>query len=84
MTMMLKKISVKICGNKENEYTFLVQASGVFVYKGNSDDSMIQQNAVAIMMPYLRSEISLITAQPGTKTVVLPPFNIVEMMGEKQ
>lgn len=33
-------------------------------------------------MPYVRSEVSILTAQPGVDSIVLPPFNIVEMMGE--
>ena len=31
-------------------------------------------------MPYLRSEVSLLTAQPEVECVVLPPFNINKMM----
>lgn len=79
----LKKISVKVIGEKKEEYSFEIQASGFFSYEGSADDLMIQQNAVAIVMPYLRSEVSLLTAQPGVDTVVLPPFNIVEMMSGK-
>lgn len=48
------------------------------------EDTIIQQNAVAIVMPYIRSEVSLLTAQPGLETVVLPPFNIVEMMNNSK
>ncbi len=33
----------------------------------------------AILMPYLRSELTLLTAQPDTDSVVLPPFNINKM-----
>ncbi len=76
----LKKVSVKITGEKKEEYNFEIQATGFFSYEGDSDDTMIQQNAVAIVMPYLRSEVSLLTAQPGVDSVVLPPFNIAEMM----
>ncbi len=43
-------------------------------------NDLISKNAVAIMMPYLRSEVSLLTAQPGVECVVLPPFNINKMM----
>ena len=53
-----------------------------FAYEGNAEDAIIQQNAVAIVMPYIRSEISLLTAQPGVDSVVLPSFNIAEMMSE--
>lgn len=76
----MKRVSVKIVGNKQDEYTFEVQASGFFYYEGDANDAIVQQNAVAIVMPYIRSEISLLTAQPEVDSVVLPPFNIVELL----
>ena len=76
----IKKVSLAIHGEKQKEYRFEIQASGFFDYEGDVDDSIIQQNAVAIIMPYIRSEVSILTAQPGVEPVVLPPFNIVEMM----
>ena len=42
----------------------------------NVTQSLIDKNAVAILMPYLRSEVTLLTAQPDTDSVVLPAFNI--------
>lgn len=80
----IKKVSVRITGEKKDEYTFEIQATGYFVYNGNVDDAIIQQNAVAIVMPYIRSEVSILTAQPGIEPVVLPPFNIIEMMKESK
>ncbi len=80
----IKKVSVRITGEKKDEYTFEIQATGYFVYNGNVDDTIIQQNAVAIVMPYIRSEVSILTAQPGIEPVVLPPFNIIEMMKESK
>ena len=76
----IKKVSVKVTGEKREEYSFEIQASGFFTYEGDAEDSIIQQNAVAIVMPYIRSEVSLLTAQPGVEPVVLPVFNIVEML----
>lgn len=76
----IKKVSVRVTGEKREEYSFEIQASGFFSYEGSAEDSIIQQNAVAIVMPYIRSEVSLLTAQPGLDPVVLPPFNIAEMM----
>lgn len=78
----MKKVSVKVNGEKKDEYTFEIQVSGFFLYEGDANDAIVQQNAVAIVMPYLRSEVSLLTAQPGVDPIVLPPFNIVEMMNE--
>lgn len=76
----VKKVSVQITGEKKDEYTFEIQATGIFTYNGDANDAIIQQNAVAIVMPYVRSEVSILTAQPGVESVVLPPFNIAEMM----
>ena len=80
----IKKVSVRVTGEKRDEYNFEVQASGFFAHEGSMEDTIIQQNAVAIVMPYIRSEVSLLTAQPGLETVVLPPFNIVEMMNNSK
>lgn len=46
------------------------------------EDKLLQQNAVAIIMPYIRSEVSILTAQPGMDTVVLPPLNTVELLNK--
>lgn len=80
----IKKVSLRIHGEKSGEYTFDIQASGYFSYEGEADDDIIEQNAVAIVMPYVRSEVSILTAQPGLEPVVLPPFNIAEMMRESK
>ena len=45
---------------------------------------LISKNAVAIMMPYLRSEATLLTAQPGTDSIVLPIFNINNMIDKEK
>ncbi|HJD01679.1 MAG TPA: protein-export chaperone SecB [Candidatus Mediterraneibacter excrementavium] len=42
-------------------------------------ERLVSENGVAILFPYLRSEITLLTSQPGLKPVVLPAVNIVEM-----
>lgn len=40
----------------------------------------MRQNAVAILFPYIRSQISLLTAQPETTPIVLPPLNIAQLV----
>ena len=73
-------------GKKPEEYTLEINLVGFFSFDNEEtlDESkkndLISKNAVAIMMPYLRSEVSLLTAQPGVECVVLPPFNINKMM----
>lgn len=36
---------------------------------------IIRQNTVAIMFPFIRSQISLMTTQPGLTPVILPAIN---------
>lgn len=84
----LSKVTIIIKGNKEQEYDFLISLSGFFTINNSEDidekqsEILINSNAVAILMPYLRSEVSLLTAQPDTDCVVLPPFNINKMLEE--
>ena len=33
-------------------------------------------NAIAIIFPYMRSQVTLMTAQPNLPSIVLPPINI--------
>ena len=82
------KVTLSLNGNKEKEYTLEIILSGYFSFDDNekTDEklkrAMINQNAVAIIMPYLRSQVSLVTAQPEVDCVILPPFNIIKMMSE--
>ena len=65
----------------------MVQVSGFFRLDGDipfEKDVLLRKNAVAILMPYLRSEVSLLTAQPEMDCVVLPPFNIDALMDEAE
>lgn len=44
--------------------------------------NLIYNNAIAILFPYIRSQISLITTQPDIPPITLPPMNIVGMFQE--
>lgn len=73
---------IRVIGTKENEYKFVVRASGYFNVGEDIENrsAIIQQNAVAIIFPYIRSQISLLTAQPEVDPIVLQPFNIAQMV----
>jgi len=81
-------VSLSVIGKKSNEYDLYVGLDGYFTLEDvdylndNQKKSILKRNTVAIMMPYVRSQISLLTAQPGMDCVVLPPFNIAKMMSE--
>lgn len=80
------RVNLQLLGNKEKEYKLTVALSGFFTFDEaeklteQEKEVLINKNAVAILMPYLRSEVSLLTAQPEVECVVLPPFNINKMM----
>lgn len=39
-------------------------------------DNLLKKNSIAILFPYLRSQISLLTTQPELSPITLPPMNI--------
>ena len=41
--------------------------------------ALFKENGVAILFPYLRSELTLLTTQPGFQPIVLPAVNIAKM-----
>lgn len=81
----LYRVTLILKGKKVDEYTLEISLSGFFSIE-NADlsyelkNALITKNSIAILMPYLRSQVSLLTAQPEVDCVVLPPFNINEML----
>lgn len=75
-------------GRKQDEYEIEISITGFF-FLDHADElqqdiksDLISKNTVAILMPYLRSEVTLLTAQPETDSVVLPVFNVRNMLKE--
>lgn len=78
------KVSLELHGEKPDEYQLEIVLTGYFVITDQSvpskiKEDLISKNAIAILMPYVRSEVSLLTAQPGMECVVLPTLNINNM-----
>ena len=47
-------------------------------------DALVRKNTIAIMIPYMRSQLSLLTTQPGVDCVMLPIINVNQWMtGQK-
>ena len=40
-----------------------------------SEENIVKTNTVAIMFPFIRSQVTLLTTQPGMTPIVLPPIN---------
>lgn len=82
------RVTLILKGDKEDEYDFEISLTGFFTFDedANVDEEtkkiLIGKNTVAIMMPYMRSQVSLLTAQPGMDCVVLPAFNINNIVND--
>ena len=83
------RVTLVLKGKKPEEYTLEISLSGFFsieVGDGLTEDlknTLVTRNSIAILMPYLRSQVSLLTAQPEVECVVLPAFNINSMFNNK-
>ena len=80
------RVTLLLKGNKPEEYMLEISLSGFFSIQSEKElekdliDTLVTKNSVAILMPHLRSELSLLTAQPEVECVVLPVFNVNNMI----
>ena len=62
----------------DSKYNIEVHISGIFELSNESilGQKLLTNNAVAILFPYLRSQLTLLTSQPGFEPIILPVMNI--------
>ncbi|MBQ3044561.1 MAG: protein-export chaperone SecB [Clostridia bacterium] len=83
-----KKFSVvlgcKIEPTEENPFPFSLEViiTGNFEVECSDSnyDTLVNKNSVAILFPYLRSTISMLTLNANKTPLVLPTVNIVKML----
>ena len=79
-------VTLLVNGTKEEEYDIEIRLSGYFNVTGEVDveveKKLIKSNAVAILLPYMRSEISILTAQPETNSELLPIINVYGLVDD--
>lgn len=77
------RVSLVFKGGKSDDYVIEVQVSGFFRFtedlSDEEKDKLLEVNAVAIIFPYLRSQVSSITAQQGVDPILLPVINFSKM-----
>lgn len=76
------RVIVLVTATRKDEYVAKVQISGFCSIDESLEnkDALLNSNAVAILFAYVRSQLTLLTAQPGTTPIVLPVVNIVKMI----
>ena len=68
----------------EDEKVF-VNVKGRAIFSTQQENmNILGKNTIAIMFPYIRSYISIITTQPGMNPIVLPAMNIVAMVNDQK
>ena len=65
------------------ELTLRIADEEKYFFVEGSKGDRFAQNMLAIMFPYLRSYVSLLTTQPEIPPIVLPTMNIVAMVGKQ-
>lgn len=75
------KLGVMI-GAENEKYPFFLNVSlcGVFyLEKLKENDEMVKHNTIAILFPYLRSIVTLITANANLPPFIIPVMNIIAL-----
>ena len=80
------RVVVDTLATRPDEYEAHVRISGYFSIDESfkNKDILLKQNAVAILFPFIRSELTLLTTQPETQPNILPIMNIAAMMDGSQ
>lgn len=66
----------------EERLSVLVKGMAIFQTE-QEDQYMIERNTIAIMFPYFRSYVSMLTTQPGMTPIVLPAMNVMAMLDSR-
>ena len=76
-------LGTNITDKQKNAVEINVSSVGEFIVSADENNfdilRLIKENGVAILFPYLRSELTLLTTQPGFQPIVLPAVNIAKM-----
>ena len=72
------KVTVGVHINSNDVCNIKVTMAGFFRVEVDSaiGKSLLLTNTVAILFPYIRSQLTLLTSQPGFDSVILPVMNI--------
>ena len=75
-------MTLQVLADAQDEYDAEIQITGYCSISSDCPNKqyLLENNAVAILFPYVRSELTLITAQPETSPIVLPAVNINSMI----
>lgn len=77
---------VHVINNKNDQPFISIQCKGMFKFSNiNSFDEIpdfFYRNSIAILFPYVRAYLSLITTQANIPGIILPTMNLSSLEGE--
>lgn len=41
-------------------------------------------HSITMLLPYIRSQLTILTSQPGVDPVILPPFNVYDLLNKPE
>lgn len=68
---------------EESAVQILARLIGIFHIEADTEaqfNHLLRYNTLAMMMPYVRSQITLLTSQPGISPLILPPIDIKKLI----
>lgn len=80
-------LTAEIWSNDSDVVSLKIKIYGIFACQYEDPkvkDQLLAKNAVAILFPYLRSQISLVTTQPNNVPIMIPAVNINALFDEAQ
>lgn len=80
------RVSLHVTADRKTEYDVEVDISCFCSIDENLPfkQEVLEKNVVAILLPYVRAELSLLTAHPETTQILLPAINVDSMAGESE
>lgn len=80
------RVSLGVSLMSKSKYNMEVQISGIFTMTEDSvlGKKILLNNTIAILFPYLRSQLTLLSSQPGFEPVILPVMNINALLNDEK
>lgn len=80
------RVMLAIEADRDDEFKAKVQMTGYFSISEDNPqkDILLEKNAIAIIFPYARSQMTLLTSQPETVPVIVPVVNINNLFEENE
>lgn len=81
----LFRVRLGVILNEDGKYRIEVEISGLFRLSEDSvlGKKILENNTVAILFPYLRSQLTLLSSQPDFEPIILPALNINALLNEE-